>query len=147
MILSNRLKFCRQNMNFTQKEMGKIFNVSLSTISGWENGYDDIPLKKLSIFCNKFNYSIDYILYLSNNNIHYTNCNINQKNIGNNLKIIRKSKNLTQQNIADLLKISRSCYCQYELGINIPTTTFLYSFAMKFNVSIDKILDRKKISD
>ena len=34
--------------------------------------------------------------------------------IGKNLKLLRKQKNLTQNEIADVLNITRQAYCRYE---------------------------------
>ena len=43
----NNLKYIREHMELTQKELGKVFNVAESTYSGWETGRDVIPLKHL----------------------------------------------------------------------------------------------------
>ncbi|MBT9282088.1 MAG: helix-turn-helix domain-containing protein [Hydrogenibacillus schlegelii] len=55
---------------------------------------------------------------------------------------LRKSRGLTQQEIADKLKISRSTYAQYELGRRRPDYETLLGLANIFNVSIDYLLGR-----
>lgn len=140
MIANNNIKICRQKLDLTQKKLGMILNVAESTVSGWENGYDDIPLEKLIVFCNIYNYNIDFVVGL-NNNINQTHKYfINQKKIGENLKIVRKHLHYSQQKVANILQISQSCYSQYENGVSLPTVTFLYSYSKVFNISIENIL-------
>lgn len=140
MIIENRLKFCREKLELTQKELGTFFNLSDKTISNWENGYDNIPLEKLICFCNEYKFNIDFIL---NINMKITQSNkyvLNSKKIGENLKLYRNNFKLSQRKISYILGISQSCYSQYESGLNTPTTTFLYSFCKNFNTSIESII-------
>ena len=46
-MIDNNLKYCREDLDLTQKELGLIFGVHETTISGWETGKDTIPLNKL----------------------------------------------------------------------------------------------------
>jgi len=72
-MLDNNLKFCRETLEMTQKELGFVFGVSHKTISGWENSYDIIPLSKLIKFCNLYEFSVDYVVGLARNNKNYQN--------------------------------------------------------------------------
>ena len=49
-----RLKQIRKEKKLTQKDVAKILNVERSTYTGWENGKDTIPLKKLIKLCNYY---------------------------------------------------------------------------------------------
>ena len=60
-MINNNLKYCREELELTQKELGNILGVSITTISKWELGYDPITLKRLVKFCNLYNYSLDYV--------------------------------------------------------------------------------------
>ena len=51
-MIDNNLKFCREEIGLTQKELGKIFNVKNNTVSGWELGLDTMPFEKLVYFSN-----------------------------------------------------------------------------------------------
>lgn len=55
---------------------------------------------------------------------------------------LRRTCGLTQQQIADRLKISRSTYAQYELGRRRPDYEILIDLANIFNVSVDYLLGR-----
>lgn len=62
--------------------------------------------------------------------------------LGKRLAILRKSKNLTQQQIADELKISRATYGHYEIGRREPDFDTLQKLANYFGVTIDYLLGR-----
>ncbi|WP_273000933.1 helix-turn-helix domain-containing protein, partial [Hydrogenibacillus schlegelii] len=55
---------------------------------------------------------------------------------------LRKSRGLTQKEVADKLKISRSSYAQYELGRRRPDYETLIGIANLYDVSIDYLLGR-----
>lgn len=65
---------------------------------------------------------------------------INLQDVGKRLKELRKDQNLTQQDVADILKIDRSNYSKYELGKLELNLTMLATLAKHFNVSADYIL-------
>ena len=122
MLINNNLKNCREELEITQEEVGKVLGVSRKTVTGWENNYDTMPLSKLVKFSNLYNYSLDYILGLSSKNDYQKIDKLDKKKIGNNLKAIRNSLNLTQQQIADECMISQTTYSNYETGQYLITT-------------------------
>ncbi len=135
------IKKLRLENNLTQEEIAKISGVSRTTYTGWELGTNIIPLRKLFLLSNYYKCSIDYITGLSKiNNFEYPVKNITIKVIGNNLRLLRKKVNLTQKEIAKILKISVSAYTQYELGIILIPTVYIYKLAKKFNCSVDEII-------
>lgn len=137
----NNLKECREILNMTQKELGKVFNLSEFTISGWENSHDSIPLEKLVKFCNMYNFSIDYILKLDKEINSDIKINLDKKKVGENLKKLRKELKLTQANIAKICSISQTTYSNYEIGLNLISTTTLYIICKKNNISAYQILN------
>lgn len=144
-MINNNLKTCRESLEMTQKELGYVFGVAESTVSGWENNNDIMPLTKLFKFCELYGFSLDYVTGLSNKNISYNKINkLNKETVGNNLKAIRKRLGLTQSKIAKYCMISQTTYSNYELGRNLITTLTLYTFCKKYNLSMDEIIGRKK---
>lgn len=136
----NNLKYIREYLEMTQKELGSVFNVAESTYSGWETGRDVIPLKHLYKFSLKYGYSMDYLLKLNNKNVKYDKIDsIDRKMVGEKLKKIRKDLNLTQQQIADECMISQTTYSNYELGNNLISTMSLYTICKNHNISMDSI--------
>lgn len=59
------------------------------------------------------------------------------------LRSIRKTCNLTQQQVADELEIDRSTYAYYETGKTTPSIFTLMKLAQLYQVSIDNILEAK----
>ena len=63
--------------------------------------------------------------------------------LGENLKALRIKKDLTQQQLADLLNINRVTYTQYENNKREPDNNTLCMLADFFCVTIDDLLGRK----
>ena len=63
-------------------------------------------------------------------------------NFGTPLKMLRKSKNLTQKQLAENIGASESGIQNYELGTRKPTYDMLISLADYFDVSIDYLVGR-----
>lgn len=144
MIVKN-FRYSRESLDLKQKDLTNFFNVTPSTISGWEIGKDTIPLKHLIKYANEYNLSLDYLFGLKNENEIYKPLNIDLKSIGKSLRIIRKQNNLTQEEVAKILNTSASGYAHYENARNLIPTTFLYGLSKVYrNFSVDEILGRKK---
>lgn len=58
------------------------------------------------------------------------------------LKKKRKDKNITQEELAKMLHISRGAYAQYETGKNTPTTDVIVKLAEIYECSTDYLLGR-----
>lgn len=139
-MLNNNLKWCREELEMTQKELGYVFGVHESTVSGWETGKDTIPLKKLIKFCSLYDYSLDFVVGLTRQNEKHINIDkVDKKRIGNNLKRIRTKLNLTQQQLADECMISQTTYSNYELGLYLINTLSLYTICKKHKLSMYEI--------
>ena len=139
-MLDNNLKWCREELEMTQEELGYVFGVKKATISNWENGYDIIPLNKLIKFCNLYNYSLDYIIGFTRKNKAYSKLKVDKSIVGKKLKELRTKLRLTQQQIADECSISRATYCHYEIGMNLVSTLTLYTICKNHKISMDEFL-------
>ena len=144
-MINNNLKFCRESLEMTQKELGYVFGVAESTVSGWENNNDIMPLTKLVKFCDLYGFSLDYVTGLTRSNYSYSKINkLDRNKIGNNLKKIRTDLNLTQSKIAKECMISQTTYSNYELGIRLITTLTLYTLCKNHKLSMDEVIGKKK---
>lgn len=56
------------------------------------------------------------------------------------IKLLRKEKKLTQQNLADFLEVRRSTYGEYERGKIMPPYDKIQRLADYFNVSVDYLM-------
>lgn len=59
---------------------------------------------------------------------------------------LRTLKNLTQQQVANNLKISRATYAHYEIGRRAPDHEMLLKLAEFFEVSVDYLLGREQVN-
>lgn len=144
-MIENKLKYCRENLEMTQKELGYIFGVHESTVSGWETGKDTMPLKKLIKFSNQYDYSIDFIMGLNERNIKYSKLeNLDSKKVGENLKKLRLKLNLTQESMAKECMISQTTYSNYEIGLFLINTLTLFTICKNHHISMDELLGRKR---
>lgn len=58
-----------------------------------------------------------------------------------NLKIERKSKNLTQSALAEMLGIKTQSYQAYEKGISMPSAENLLKLELILNVSLNDLFE------
>ena len=63
-----------------------------------------------------------------------------------NLKVIRKEKNLSQEELAELLGVSRQAVSKWELGDGYPEAEKLLIIAGKLNVSLDALMDTEIVN-
>lgn len=56
------------------------------------------------------------------------------------LKMLRKEKNLTQIEVAEALKISKTCYAGYEQGYREPDLKMLKELAIFYDTTTDFLL-------
>lgn len=63
-----------------------------------------------------------------------------------NLKVLRKQHNLSQQKLADILHISQQSVYKYENNITSPDLDTLIKMADFFNTSVDYIIGHTEIS-
>lgn len=81
----------------------------------------------MNSLCNYYNVSMDYMLGLSNkNSFNNGKYNIDKKIIGMRLKIFRKEKNITQEELASTLNTTHSTISAYESGKTTILTAFAY---------------------
>lgn len=61
--------------------------------------------------------------------------------IGEKIKDLRKGKNMTQEDLAELLNVSISAVSQWEIGKTMPDIIFISNICNIFDVSADELLD------
>ena len=145
-MIAERLKDIRIENDLTQTQMAKMLNTTQTSYNRWENNVELISLKKLTRVCNYFNTSMDYLVGITRNNIGNGKHDLDYKVVGNNIKIFRKEKNLSQKDLATLLNTSQSTISAYEAGKTIILTAFALEIVKKYNISLDWLCGRKEKS-
>ena len=66
---------------------------------------------------------------------------------GNNIKKLREEKNLTQQQLADKLYVSRQTICRWENGSRCPDLITAKKLALELKVSMDELISDEAAQD
>ena len=66
---------------------------------------------------------------------------------GNFLKELRNAKNITQEELANHLNVSRKSVSRWETGTNMPDLDILIELSKFYDVNIDEILNGQKIEN
>ena len=61
--------------------------------------------------------------------------------VADKIKELREASNLTQTELSKKLGVTRSSVNAWELGISVPSTTYLIELSQLFHVSTDYLLD------
>ena len=72
---------------------------------------------------------------------------LNLEMIGNKIALLRKQKNMKQNELADALYVTHQAVSKWENGKSIPSIEILYDLTQLFNVSIDYLLNDSEILD
>lgn len=135
----------REDSSLKQKDIAALLNITQQTYSLWENGTKIIPLKHLNSLCNYYDVSMDYVLGLSNvRQYDIVNRVIDKKNIGIKLKEFRKEKNITQEELANILNTTHSTISAYESAKTTILTAFAYEICKRYNISMDYLCGRTR---
>lgn len=63
--------------------------------------------------------------------------------LGERIRMLRKQKDMTQEEMGKALNIAKSTVSQYESNTNVPDIEMLKHIATLFNVSIDTLVDHE----
>jgi transcriptional regulator with XRE-family HTH domain len=146
-MFGDRLKSLRNEKGITQQQMADHIKVSRPTIAGYETKGVQPDFEKLSTISSYFNVSVDYLLGLSDiREIPFTQDNEilpNKTGIGRKIYNLRVLNNIKQNDLADIIGVSKSTMSNYERNYSTPDIDTLIRIADYFNVSIDSILNHK----
>lgn len=67
--------------------------------------------------------------------------------IGNLISKIRKEKNLTQRELADILGVSHKTISKWECGSGFPDISMIKKIAEELNISVEELLDGKRLEE
>lgn len=67
--------------------------------------------------------------------------------LNDNIKKLREEKNLTQQQLADQLYVSRKTICRWENGSRCPDLIMAKKLALELGVSMDELVSDEDVND
>ena len=138
----------RITKEMTQKEFAKMLDVSISYVSNWENGYNEITIPLLNKICNICDVSFDFMMGFSKKKNGTSKIEeVDKKYLGKRLKEIRKNEGLTQEKMAKRINTYRFLISDYETGRKSISTADLKQICETFGYSADWCLGKlnKKI--
>ncbi len=136
----NRLKNLRKEKKLSQKELAKLINMSQTGYSQYERMTRKISISTLKELATFYNTSIDYILELTDIKEPYSKSKLLSSDNLLRLKDVREDKDLYQEDIAKILKMSRKGYSHYESYYSEIPVNKLKELAIFYNVSVDYLL-------
>lgn len=144
MVVYRRIKDLREDHDYTQEYISNILKINRSSYANWESGNVMIPLDKLDLLSVFYNVPLSYILEIQNSYNKNTKINpINYKKMLEKLNNYKQELNLTYQNIADFLKISKATAYKYYAGqISIPIDILILLGKLN-NCDIDELCCKK----
>ena len=138
--IGKRIEELRKKALLTQKELGKKVNKSESAVRMWELGYSEPDINTLNILAEIFSVSTDYITGKSPSPDVIV---IPSKmSIGKRIKEERLALKMTQEELANLLNVSKSTIGMYETGQREPNLEIIKILSYIFEVSTDYLLGK-----
>nr|DAY85717.1 MAG TPA: Helix-turn-helix XRE-family like protein [Caudoviricetes sp.] len=146
--IGENIIYFRKKRHLSQCELAKLMGVSQNAVYGWENNKRkpsiDI-LKKMSEILRITLYDI----VEGNKPIEKSTCNIfpgikvpaidGKISIGDNIKFLRKRKNMTQKQLSEATGIAVITIQEYEAGKYEPKIDFLYKLGKALDCDIYKL--------
>lgn len=72
---------------------------------------------------------------------------MNYIQLGKNIKYVRKSLNMTQERLSEMVDISTVFISQIENGARKPSLETVYKISIALNVSIDELINNQEITE
>lgn len=123
MVEYKRIKDLREDHDYTQDYIANYLETNRSSYANWESGDNLIPLDKLDMLSVFYNVPFSYLLGIKNKfdkNVKIKK--IDYDKLLENLNNYRNELNLTYQQIADYLKVSKAtAFKYYNDQLTIPT--------------------------
>lgn len=151
----SRFKRLRIEHDLQSSEIASMLSIAKSTYSGYENDKSKPDYKTLIELANYYSVSVDYLLGNSNEHHPYapesataekvdpviTIEKLDEKNIfGKRLRVLRKEKRMTQDELGAAIKRTKFNISNYERGNRQPNICTLRLVAEYFQVSSDYLI-------
>ena len=138
-----RIKDCREDSDFLQKDIANYLGVSRGTYSMYECGSNIIPLHLLDKLSIKYQVSIEYLISNTSKKGNVKNIKpMNFELLKKRLKEERIKHNLTQNQISKILNITQSHYATFENGRNVIPITRLIELSKLYEIPIDYLMGK-----
>ena len=139
MDLGSKLKALRQSKGITQKALADKLDISAGLYNKYEKYGVRPPYETLLRIANFYGVSVNHLL---EEEIGSTNSFVLTTDFKTRINELRTSKNLSQEDLANMLCLEKSTISKWERGINYPNQNIQNMLADIFGVSVDYLLGR-----
>ena len=144
--MKDRIKEVRKELNFTQQKFAEKVGIQRNTVAMYEMGKTAPSNAIILSICREFSVNKEWLLNGIGNMFQTTNPTfaetiadaipaVNSFDIKDRIKKVRKNFDLTQQEFANKIGISRGNIAAYEVGKNNPSDAVIGLICHEFNVS------------
>lgn len=140
-LFSNRLNELRKKKKLTQVEMAKLLMVTQGAYQKWEAGSREPSFEMLMRIADILEVTIDFLLgRVDVVSLKYDYELVNLESIGERLRFLRKTKNVTQEEVSKCLSLGQGTYSRWEKGILEPSLNYVVKLSKYFEITTDEIL-------
>ncbi|MCI9626990.1 MAG: helix-turn-helix domain-containing protein [Clostridia bacterium] len=138
--ISERLKELRKQAGFTQKQIGEYLGIDSGSYAWYEREKGNPTRQAILMLCDLYQVSAEYLTGGEETGKKYKQGE--WEAFPQRLKKLRRTSNMKQKEVAEVLKIHRESYVYYENGKFEPRMVNLYQLKNLFGVSMDELLGR-----
>ena len=143
----DRIATLRKEKKLTQEELSIQLDVTRQSISKWESGVAIPEYDKLLKLSDIFSCSIDYLLNENMNNKEINFNEITPYSVGEKIFSLRKTNNVTQEQLAEVLGVTRQTIYKWEVGLSTPEIYKIIMISDFFSCSLDYLIRSKNVGD
>lgn len=141
MLKFKKMKDIRKDAGITQEELSNILRIKKDTYSKYESGGAIPSMEIVFNFSKYFGYRIDFVLLEGSKreSVSFHGVSYNKQLIAKNLKYLRLSEKLSQDDLASKLGVTQSAIHRYENGLSNPSIKVLNCYRKSFGFSFHDV--------
>ena len=157
MRIGERIKYYRQINNISRQELATKFEISIHTLSKYEQGQREPSIDMITMLSDYFNISVDELIghtcnLSAENSIdmipQHCETNVNKLSLfAERLKMYRVLKGLTQKELADMVGVTAVTINRYENGQREPDIDLLMKISKFLDISVDSLIGNDEYSN
>ena len=145
-MIGNNIKYYRQKLGLSQEELGNLLGASKQSVSMYECNTRTPSIDIIIKLAEIFGIDIDTLIAHAEIEVENTIQNTENAPLATSLRHLRKTRGLTQSEIADKIGVSPSAYAMYERGEREPSIDKLIALADTLHVDLNVLFGRESIA-
>lgn len=151
--MKDRLKDIRTDRDKKQTEIAEILKVRQEQYSRWERKPSIMPIEKYIELAKYYNVTLDYLVGIDDYvdpfdaTVAANTARKYQHDIRTQIRNAREDKDLSQQEVADLIPMHQTSYSRIERGFQEPNIQQLRRICQILDISADCLLRIREYKD